>query len=71
MSDPHRIALSKKLQIRIPKEFLDLYQWEVGQSLTITPCGRGLLISGPFTWKDLFGALKGADPTGYRDRGGE
>lgn len=63
-----RATLSSKYQIVIPKAVRDAMGWEPGQALVFIPKGNIVhLVPQRDVWA-LRGALKSADPSGYRDR---
>ena len=65
---PNVAKLSAKHQISIPKTVREEQGWKAGQEFAFIPKGGGVLLVPVPKIEDLFGIMKGADPTGYRDR---
>lgn len=62
-------TLSAKFQISIPKAVREEQQWHAGQEFVFVPKGKGVLLMPVPELKQLAGIAKGAQATGYRDRG--
>lgn len=60
--------LSAKYQISIPKAVREEQGWEAGQEFAFIPKGGGVLLVPVPRIEDLFGIMKDANPTDYRDR---
>jgi AbrB family looped-hinge helix DNA binding protein len=61
-------TLSSKHRIEIPKSVREARGWKPGQKFAFVPKDGGLMLVPVPEFKDLFGIMAGADPTGYRDR---
>jgi len=61
-------TLSSKFKLAIPKPIRDELGLHVGQRFAIIPKGRGIELVPLPSLDEVRGLLKGADPTGYRDR---
>jgi len=62
------LKLSPKFQISIPKEIRARLSWKAGQRLSIVQQDDGVFVVPEPDIEELRGLMKGADPTGYRDR---
>lgn len=61
-------TLSSKFKLSIPKAIRDELGIRAGQRFAIIPKGRGIELVPLPSLDEARGLLKGADPTGYRDR---
>ena len=64
---PETATLSSRFTTRIPEALRERQGWEAGQELVLLPQGRGVLLIPALD--DLRGIARGADPSGYRERG--
>jgi len=62
-------TLSSKFQISIPKAVRESQNWRAGQEFVFLPKGTGILLMPVPELKQLAGMARGADASGYRDRG--
>lgn len=62
------VTLSSKFQLAIPKAIREEMGLEAGQKLAIIPKGDTIVLAPVRPLEAMRGALKGADPSGYRDR---
>lgn len=61
-------TLSSTFQVAIPKAIRDELGLHAGQRFVIIPKGKGIELVPLPSLDEARGLLKGADPTGYRDR---
>lgn len=61
-------TLSSKFQISIPKSVREEKGWRAGQKFAFVPRGGHVMLVPVPSLEDTRGIMKGADPTGYRDR---
>lgn len=61
-------TLSSKFQLAIPKSIRDELGLRVGQRFTLLTKGGVVELVPLRSFQEARGMLKGADPTGYRDR---
>jgi len=61
-------TLSSKFQLAIPKAIRDELGLHAGQKFSIIPKGKVIELVPLLSLDEARGLLKGADPTGYRDR---
>jgi|GEM_PF-707603 len=64
------VTLSSKYQISIPKEVRETLDLKPGQRLAFLCVGKSVKLVPQPRIEDLLGIGKGANPDGYRDRGG-
>ncbi|MDR0843525.1 MAG: AbrB/MazE/SpoVT family DNA-binding domain-containing protein [Acidobacteriota bacterium] len=62
-------TLSSKYQISIPKDVREERHWRAGQEFVFIPKGEGVLLMPVPELEQLAGIARGADGSGYRDRG--
>ena len=63
------VTLSSKFQICIPKEIRESMNLKPGQELVLLPEGGVIHIMPKPSLEDIHGLAKGADISGYRERG--
>ena len=63
------VTLSSKFQLCIPKAIREEMDLEAGQTFAIIPKGDNIVLAPVRRLDEMRGALKGADPGNYRDRG--
>jgi len=61
-------TLSSKFQLAIPKAIRDELGLQAGQKFAVIPKGKVIELVPLLSMAEARGLLKGADPTGYRDR---
>jgi len=62
-------TLSREFKLAIPKTIREELGLRAGQRFALIPKGRGIELVPLQSLNEARGLLKGADPTGYRDRG--
>lgn len=62
------LILSEDYAIPIPESVRAEQGWKAGQEFALVPSGSGVVLVPVPTREQLAGSMKGADPTGYRDR---
>ena len=63
------VTLSSKFQLCIPKAIREEMQLQAGQTFAIITKGDTIVLAPIRRLDEMRGALKGADPGNYRDRG--
>jgi AbrB family looped-hinge helix DNA binding protein len=62
------VTLSSKFQLSIPKAIREQMHLKAGQRFAIIPKGDTIVLAPIRSLEEMRGALKGADPSDYRDR---